>query len=48
MISFSSEIIYVVPDPEIFFWIAASVVDTASVNPKCTKTFLAKGVSTFF
>ena len=41
MISFISslEVIYVViPDPKIFFWIAASVVDAAAVNPNDIKT----------
>ena len=44
MISFISslKIINVVsPDPNIFLWIAASVADTAPVNPNGIKTFLA-------
>ena len=50
MISFISslEIINVVVlDPNIFLWIAASVADAAAVDPNCTKTFLADGLSTF-
>ena len=31
-----------------FFWIAASVADTATVNAKANKTILAKGVSKNF
>ena len=37
----------VVPDPKSFFWITASVVDTAVVNPKGIKTYLANCLSTF-
>ena len=49
MISFISslEIINVVVlDPNIFLWIATSVAN-AAVNPNCTKTLLADGLSTF-
>ena len=38
----------IVPDPWIFFWIAASVADAAAVNNNRIKTFLANGGSTFF
>ena len=38
----------VMPDPKIFFWIAASDADAATVNPKGTKTLLANYVSTLF
>ena len=51
MISFISsfEIINVViPDHNIFWWIAASVVDAATVNPNSIKMTLANGLSTFF
>ena len=51
MISFMSslEIINVIlPDPKIFLWLAASVADTAAVNPNCIKTLLANGFNTFF
>ena len=49
LISFisSSKIINVVPDPKIFFGIAASFADATDVNPKGTKTLLANGLSTF-
>ena len=50
MISFISllEIINVVlPDPNIFLRIAASVADAAAVNPNGIKMLLANGVSTF-
>ena len=49
MISFISslEINAVVPDPNIFLGIAASVVDAAAVNPNGIKTLLANGLSTF-
>ena len=50
MISFISslEIINVViPDPNIFLGIAASVADAAAVNHNGTKMFLANGLSTF-
>ena len=36
------------PDPKNFLWIAASVADTAAVNPNGIKTLLASGLSTFF
>ena len=39
---FSFEIISVVtPDPNVFLWIAASVVDAAAVNPNSIKALLA-------
>ena len=38
----------VIPDPKIFFWIAASVVDAAAVNPSSIKALLAHDLSTFF
>ena len=38
----------VVPDPLIFFWIAASVAATAADNPNGNKTTLARDVSTIF
>ena len=50
MISFISllEIINVViPDQQIFFWIAAFVADAATVNPNAIKTLLFNGLSTF-
>ena len=37
----------IVPDPKIFFRIAASVAHAAAVNPNGIKTLLADGVSTF-
>ena len=37
----------VVPDPNIFLWIAASIVDTAAVNPNGIKAILANGLRTF-
>ena len=37
----------VVPDPNIFFWIAVSVADAAAVNPKSAKTILGNDLSTF-
>ena len=44
----SFEIISVViPDPNIFSWIAASVADAAAVNPNGIKTLLANRLSTF-
>ena len=44
----SSEIINVVkPDPKIFWWIVASIVNAAAVNPNGIKTVLAYGLSTF-
>ena len=36
-----------IPDPNIFLWIAVSVVDTAAVNPNDITTLLADGLSTF-
>ena len=48
LFTFSFEIINVVtPDRNIFLWIAASVADTAAVNPNGIKTLLANGLSTF-
>ena len=50
MISFipSLETISVVlPDPNIFLWIAASVAAGAAVNPNGIKMLLVKGLSTF-
>ena len=42
------EIIYfVLPDANIFLWIAESVADTAAVNRNGIKTLLANGLSTF-
>ena len=49
MISFISslEIIDVVlPESDVFLWIAASVADAAVVNPNGIKTLLANGLST--
>ena len=49
MISFISsfEVInVVVPDPNIFLWIAATVA-AAAVNPKGIKAILANGLNTF-
>ena len=49
MISFISslEIINVVlPESDVFLWIAASVADAAVVNPNGIKTLLANGLST--
>ena len=46
MISFNSSfkiINVVVPDPNIFWWIAASVADAAAVNLNGIKTLLAVG-----
>ena len=37
----------VVPDPNIFSWIAASVVDATAVNPNGIKTLLADGLRLF-
>ena len=34
-------------DPNIFFWIAASVAEASAINPKGTKTLLANGLNTF-
>ena len=45
----SLEIItFVLPDPEIFLWIAASVADTVAVHPNGIKTHLANGFNPFF
>ena len=45
----SFEIINVVlPDPNIFLWIAASVAYATAVNPNSIKTLLTNGLSTFF
>ena len=38
----------VVPEPYIFYWIAASVAEGVAVNPNGTKTILANGASTLF
>ena len=35
------------PDPNIFLWIAASVVDAAAANPNGIITLLANGLSAF-
>ena len=43
----SFEIISAVPDPKLFFWLAASVADAGAVNPTGIKTLLANGLSTF-
>ena len=51
MLSFiySLEIInFVVPDPKISLWMAASVADAAAVNSNGIKALLAKGCNTFF
>ena len=37
-----------VPDPNIFLWIAASVADDAAVNANDIITLLANGLITFF
>ena len=37
----------VVPNPNIFFWIAASVEDTTVVDPNDIKMLLANGLSEF-
>ena len=49
IISFISsfEFIKVVPDPNIFLCILASVTDAGTVNPKRIKTLLANGLITF-
>ena len=45
----SFEIISLVkPDAKIFFWIAASVADAATINPTGIITLLANGLSTLF
>ena len=38
----------IIPNPKIFYSVAASVAETAAVNPNGTKTLLTDGVSTFF
>ena len=38
----------VIPDPKIFLWLAASVADTAAVNPNGIKILLANVSSIFF
>ena len=43
----SFKINVVVPDPNIFIWIAASVFDAAALNPNVIKMLLANGLSTF-
>ena len=51
MISFISSIeiiIAVIPDPNIFFWIAASLANADAVNPNGIKALLPSGLSTFF
>ena len=51
MISFISllEFINVVlSNPNISYWIAASVADGTAANPNGIKTLLANGLSTFF
>ena len=37
----------VLPNPNIFLWIGASVADAAPVNPNGIKRLLANGLSTF-
>ena len=34
-------------DPKVFFWIAAFIADAVGVNPRGTRTLLAKSLSTF-
>ena len=36
------------PDSKMFFWVAASIADTAAVNPNAIKKLLANGVGAFF
>ena len=44
----SCEIINVIiPDPDIYLWIAVTVADTAAVNPSSIKMLLTNGLSTF-
>ena len=44
----SCEIINVIIlDPDIYLWIAATVADTAAVNPSSIKMLLTNGLSTF-
>ena len=38
----------IVTDPNIFWWIAASVADAAAVNPNSMKALLAKDLNSFF
>ena len=38
---------FVLPDPNIFLWIAASVADAAVLNLNGIKTFLASGLSRY-
>ena len=38
---------FVVPDPNIFLWIAVFVAHAFAGNSNCFKTFLANGLSTF-
>ena len=45
---YSSEIINVVPDPKMFFWIGASVAEAVVVNLKGTKILLGKEVQVHF
>ena len=40
------EIITVVPDPKIFFWIAASIAGAVTVDCDGTRTTLTSGLST--
>ena len=50
MISFISSleiIVIVIPDPNIFLWIAVSVADAAAVNSNGIKTLLASGLRIF-
>ena len=45
----SLEIInFVLPDPNIYLWIAASVADAVAVNPNGIKTSLANGFNKFY
>ena len=46
LISSFDTINVVIPDPNMFLWIAASVADAAVVNPNGIKTLLANGLST--
>ena len=43
----SFEIIAVVPEPCIFFWIPASIAEAAAVISNGAKTFFAKWIATF-
>ena len=40
LISSFDVISIVIPDPKMFFWIAASVPDTVGIEPNCIKTLL--------